>query len=120
MTVHIGRIYDDVAVGGRRVLIDRLWPRGVSKADAELDLWAKAVAPSDELRRWYHADRSRFEAFAERYRAELGSGAWQAPLAEVVALARDGDVILLTAAKDVPHSHAPILADTIRGALQAM
>lgn len=114
MTVHVRRIYDDVDVTGSRVLIDRLWPRGVSKADAALDLWAKDVAPSDDLRRWYHADRSRFDEFAERYHAELASAPLPGALAEVVALARRGDVVLLTAAKDVEHSHAPILADAIR------
>lgn len=114
MTIHVCRIYDDVVVGGRRVLIDRLWPRGVSKADAALDLWAKAVAPSDELRRWFHADRSRLAVFVDRYRVELDSEAWREPLLEVAALARRADVVLLTAAKDVDHSHAPVLAEVLR------
>jgi uncharacterized protein YeaO (DUF488 family) len=70
--VRVRRIYDPVtADDGRRVLVDRLWPRGVSKADAHLDEWCKEVAPSDDLRKWYGHDPGRFEEFRTRYLAEL-------------------------------------------------
>lgn len=110
--VVVRRIYDDDDDGGGyRVLVDRLWPRGVKKQDAALDEWAKDVAPSAELRRWYGHDPARFEAFAERYRAELG---WP-PAAEVVARLRDvadrQRVTLLTATRDVERSGAQVLYD---------
>lgn len=66
------------------------------------------------LRRWFHEDRARFDAFAERYRAELASPDWQEPLRKVVDLVERGDVVLLTAATDVRHSHAPVLAEVLQ------
>ena len=67
----IGRVYDPPDHQGERILVDRLWPRGLTKEAAELDQWCKAIAPSDELRRWYGHDPERFEEFAGRYRVEL-------------------------------------------------
>ena len=116
--VHVRRIYDEVDVGGARVLVDRLWPRGVSKDDADLTAWPKEVAPSDELRTWYGHDPDRFDEFVDRYRAELDDDAeHQGALDEVVALAKQGGVVLLTATKDVEHSHAPVLASVVRDRL---
>lgn len=117
--VHVRRIYEDVEVGGARVLVDRLWPRGVSKDDADLTAWPKQVAPSDDLRRWYDHDPDRHDEFADRYRAELDDDEHAEALAEIVTLARQGGVVLLTATKDVEHSHAPILASVVRNHVQA-
>lgn len=98
---------------GTRVLVDRLWPRGLAKADAQYDEWSKDVAPSSELRRWFGHDPERFDEFAERYRAELASS----PAAEAVehlrALAADGPLTLLTATRDLDVTHARVLAAVI-------
>jgi len=112
--VHVRRIHEDVDVGGARVLVDRLWPRGVSKVAADLTRWPKEVAPSDELRRWYDHDPDRFDEFADRYRGELEDDEHAEALDEVVALVRQGGAVLLTATKDVDHSHAVVLAEVVR------
>lgn len=111
--VRVKRIYEEVSPDdGVRVLVDRLWPRGVRKADARLDAWAKELAPSSDLRRWYRHDPARFDAFAERYREELaerdGLEAWRRRAAE-------GTLTLLTATKDVEHGHARVLAEVLGG-----
>jgi uncharacterized protein YeaO (DUF488 family) len=109
------RIYDAPDAGdGDRVLVDRLWPRGMRKADASIDVWCKDVAPSTVLRRWYGHDPARFDDFAARYRAEL-----EPPPAEAVAagLARRGrrsTVTLLTATRDLERSGAAVLRDHLR------
>ncbi len=96
---------------GARVLVDRVWPRGVSKDEAELDEWIKEIGPSTELRRWFGHDPSRFEEFADRYRAELkGSDA----LAELRARHREHPVVtLLYSAKDPRHNQAVVLRDLL-------
>jgi len=99
---------------GRRVLVDRLWPRGLSKSAAALDEWLKAVAPSDALRRWYGHEPEKFPAFRERYQQELGSGEQAAAFDHVRQLARGGTVTLLTATRDIEHSEAAVLADELR------
>jgi len=112
-TFHTGRVYDPPAPDdGFRVLVDRLWPRGLRKDAAAIDLWAKDATPSTELRRWYHADRdARREEFRERYLAELdASGA-------AVTLAREltdhDTVTLLTASADPSFSAVPVLLDAL-------
>lgn len=106
------RVYDDPdASDGRRVLVDRLWPRGMTKEAAAIDAWAKDAAPSDGLRKWYHAGEGTFEQFAERYRAELaalGDDAFE-------PFGSDGQVTLVYAAKDEQQNHAVVLADFLRG-----
>ncbi|GAA1354043.1 DUF488 domain-containing protein [Streptomyces beijiangensis] len=106
----VRRVYDSPGpADGTRVLVDRLWPRGVSKERAALDEWLKTVAPTNELRRWYHADRSRYAEFAERYTAELAGPEQGAALARLAELAGQGPVTLVTAVTDVPTSHVPTL-----------
>jgi uncharacterized protein YeaO (DUF488 family) len=106
----VKRAYDPPAAkDGNRVLVDRLWPRGVSKEHAELDAWAKDATPSAELREWYHADREQYDEFARRYEVELDGDAQQKALDEIRALAENSDVTLITAAKDIEHSHVPVL-----------
>ncbi|QGU03967.1 DUF488 domain-containing protein [Corynebacterium comes] len=101
----------DVAVQGRGVLVDRLWPRGVAKADLDCE-WLKDVAPSPELRMWFNHDPERWEEFRARYRAELNAGlkAGNADLATLTALA-DADVTLLFGAADREHNQAIVLAE---------
>lgn len=112
--VHVRRIYDTVDVGGARVLVDRVWPRGLSKESAGLTSWPKQVAPSSDLRKWFGHDPDRFDEFAERYRAELEDDDHREALDDVVTLTRKGGVVLLTATKDPDLSHAAVLADVVR------
>jgi uncharacterized protein YeaO (DUF488 family) len=97
---------------GTRVLVDRLWPRGLSKELARLDSWCRTVSPSSELRIWYGHDPARFEEFAERYRAELADPSRQAALDHLREF--DGTVTLLTATTQPDISHAAVLADLLR------
>ncbi len=117
VSVRVGRVYDLRAdTDGVRVLVDRLWPRGMTKARADLDEWCKQVAPSTELRRWYAHDPERFAEFRRRYRAELGAGAQGDALAHLRdLLASKHTITLLTAAKDPTISEAAVLAGVIEG-----
>lgn len=102
------RVYDEAAVSdGHRVLVDRLWPRGVSKERAELDEWAKDVAPSPALRAEWHHHRERFDEFAARYREELDANP---AVEQLLALGREHDrVTLLFGARDAQVNHAAVL-----------
>ena len=115
--VKLRRIYDDADPGDRgyRVLVDRLWPRGITKADAALDEWLKDVAPSTELRRWYSHDVQRFAEFALRYHVELQRPPASHALHRLRELARTAPITLLTATRDVEHSGAQVLQDRISG-----
>ncbi|WP_406216900.1 DUF488 domain-containing protein [Streptomyces decoyicus] len=99
---------------GARVLVDRLWPRGLSKADAQLTEWCKDVAPSTELRRWYRHEGERFEGFAERYREELSQGTARRALERLRELAEEGPLTLLTATKELSASHVAVLTEVLR------
>jgi uncharacterized protein YeaO (DUF488 family) len=99
---------------GRRVLVDRLWPRGVAKAAAHLDEWLKAIAPSDELRRWYGHDPAKFSEFRRRYTAELDDPDRARAFLHLREMATARTVTLLTATKDLEHSHALDLVDRLR------
>lgn len=113
--VRVRRIYDGPSPDdGARVLVDRLWPRGVSKEEAALDDWDKDVAPSDELRRWYGHDPAKYDEFAERYRAELAEPPRAAAVAELRERARAGRVTLLTATKELAIGHPGVLAAVLR------
>lgn len=110
MTVQVRRIYDEAEPSdGVRVLVDRLWPRGVSKARAHLDEWCKDVAPSNELREWYGHDPERYDEFARRYEQELKEPERAAAYAQLQELAH-GTLTLLTATKEVAISQAAVLA----------
>lgn len=113
--VRVLRVYDEVRPGrALRVLVDRVWPRGVRKDDLALDAWAKDVAPSTGLREWYAHDPDRFAEFRRRYRAELDAPSGRSALRELRALAGGRPLTLLTATKDVEHSHATVLAELLR------
>jgi len=108
--IRVKRIYDPHdATDGARVLVDRLWPRGVRKDEARLTLWLKDIAPSDDLRRWFGHDPSRFAEFARRYRAELAAN--KDAVGRMDDLVKAGRVTLLYAAHDTKHNEARVLAD---------
>ena len=107
------RIYDEASAGdGYRVLVDRLWPRGVSKEHARLSEWARELAPSPELRRWFGHEPSRFQEFRQRYRGELGGHA--AKLEELRARARREPVTILYGARDREHNDAVVLVELLQ------
>ncbi|WP_447036034.1 DUF488 domain-containing protein [Streptomyces sp. DSM 118878] len=115
LDIQVKRVYDAAEPDdGSRVLVDRLWPRGVSKDRAELQGWDKELAPSTELRHWYGHDPAKFDTFAERYRQELDDAGRAADLERLRGLARSGRLTLLTATKDLPHGHVRVLADVLR------
>ena len=112
MPVQLKRIYDEKSLSdGQRILVDRLWPRGMSKASAGVDRWTKEIAPSAELRNWFGHKPERWEEFQKRYRAELRQNP---ALEELRAMAQQGMVTLLYAAKDQTHNHALVLQDMLR------
>lgn len=112
--VRARRIYDPPAGDdGARVLVDRVWPRGMSRARAQIDDWFRDVAPSTELRRWYGHDQERFEEFRRRYRTELASGPAAAALRRVAERATHERLTLLTATKDLAGSHAAVLVELL-------
>ncbi|RNI23987.1 DUF488 domain-containing protein [Flexivirga caeni] len=113
--VRLARVYDPpTATDGTRVLVDRVWPRGLRKEQAHLDEWCKAVAPSTDLRRWYGHDPERFAEFSRRYRAELDQPESGAALAHLRELATHGTLTLLTATKSADISQAAVLVDLLR------
>lgn len=110
--IRVARVYDDVGPDeGQRVLVDRVWPRGVRKDDPRVGIWCKNVAPSKDLREWYQHDKERFDEFASRYKSELrDSGA----LDELRKLAKGGPVTLVTATRDLDISQAAVLAALLK------
>lgn len=113
--IAIKRAYEPAARGdGARILVDRLWPRGLRKVDAEFDEWRKDLSPSTELRKFYGHRPKRFAEFARRYRAELRSPAAADAVSEVIALNRRRAVTFLTASRDLDHSEAAVLAKHVR------
>lgn len=110
------RVYDPPEqADGTRVLVDRLWPRGLAKAKAAIDEWCKDIAPSTELRKWYGHDPARFEEFSRRYRAELTEPERTEALAHLRTLAKTRPLTLLTATREPEISEAAVLADVLRG-----
>jgi uncharacterized protein YeaO (DUF488 family) len=112
LRVNIKRAYEPAAPDdGVRILVDRLWPRGLSKARAGVDRWAKDIAPSTELRKWFGHDPERWPEFQRRYAEELRQHA--AELEELRAAARKGNVTLLFGARDEQHNDAVVLKDVL-------
>jgi uncharacterized protein YeaO (DUF488 family) len=113
--VQVRRVYDGRERGdGARVLVDRIWPRGMTKEKADLDEWCKQVAPSTELRKWYGHVPERFEEFARRYQDELTQPAQAEALTHLRRLAKARNLTLLTASKAVDISEAVVLAALLR------
>jgi uncharacterized protein YeaO (DUF488 family) len=109
--IRVRRVYEGPEPGdGSRILVDRLWPRGLRKDAAALDDWLRDAAPSSELRTWYRHDPAKFAEFRRRYTAELGMPSSRAALGRLRALAAAGPLTLLTATADAKRSHAAVLA----------
>ena len=117
MTVRIKRVYDPRSPhDGARVLVDRLWPRGLTKEEAALDTWMKDIAPSDALRKWYHAHPVQWPKFRERYLAELTNEAAHAALQQLYDMAeKRGGVTLLYASRSLEQNHALLLKQLLEG-----
>jgi uncharacterized protein YeaO (DUF488 family) len=110
--IRIKRIYETASdTDGNRILVDRLWPRGMSKEHARLDGWEKGVAPSDELRKWFQHKAERWAEFQERYRDELKEK--ESELDALAAIARSGTLTLLYGAADEEHNNAVVLREVL-------
>jgi len=108
MMIQCKRVYDEASPeDGTRVLVDRLWPRGVSKEEASLDDWIKDVAPSNDLRKWYDHDPNRWSEFCRRYHAELDEK--DEVVDDLREKAEEGTLTLVYAASDREHNHAVVL-----------
>jgi len=111
MDIDIARVYDPVPGGTYRILVDRIWPRGIKKTSTKVDAWVKDVAPSPELRKWYNHDPARSEEFARRYRAELEANPRVGELRDLIA--EHPNAVLVYAAKS-PVSNASVLRDYLK------
>lgn len=113
--IHTKRVYENPSKeDGFRVLVDRLWPRGLAKEKAHVDLWMKEIAPSDELRKWFHHEEHDWNEFAKRYKAELGGK--KELISELKKLGKEhGTVTLLFGSKDEKQNQAVILANLLKG-----
>lgn len=117
MTIYIQRIYEDKQQEGLRILVDRVWPRGIAKDDAHLDHWIKEVAPTSELRKWFNHDPKLYTAFKEKYKKELRENIDQKQAFEELqnkVSETDKDIILLFAAKDKKHNQAIVLQELLQ------
>lgn len=118
--IAIKRAYDPPGQSdGARVLVDRLWPRGLRKPDLRLSRWMQEVAPSDELRRFFGHDPARWREFRKRYLTELECAEMAQPVAELIKLARRGKLVLVYGAKDQLHNHAIVLKELLDKRLQS-
>jgi uncharacterized protein YeaO (DUF488 family) len=117
MPLGLKRVYEKASArDGFRVLVDRLWPRGVSKDAAQVDLWLKEVAPSDELRKWFHERPVQWPAFRQKYLEELSDGEAVNALEELHQLvAKKKSVMLLFGSKDIEHNNAVVLKELLEG-----
>ena len=112
--IRIKRIYEDPSDDdGYRILVDRIWPRGVSKEDAKLDSWKKELGPSNELRKWFGHDPEKFAEFEKKYIAELEGKIGD--FTEIRNLAKERTVTLLYGAKDTEHNQAVVLQNVLKG-----
>jgi|SRR5690554_106647 len=113
MDIRIKRIYDDPANSdGTRILVDRLWPRGVSKKDAQLDDWIKDIAPSSDLRKWFDHKEERFDEFSEKYKRELQDH--PDIIKDLLEKAKSKRLTLLYSAKDEKHNQAVVLKEFLK------
>lgn len=112
--IRIGRIYEKPGKGnGFRILVDRLWPRGVKKSEAKINLWLKDIAPSDSLRKWFSHDPEKWKEFQKRYRAELKGR--KELLRQIKRLEKENkNIMLIYSAKDKEHNNAVVLAEILK------
>lgn len=109
-TIHLARVYDDLSkVHGARLLVDRLWPRGVKKEELHLSEWMRDIAPSNELRQWFGHDPEKWQVFRQRYSDELKAN--PEAVERCLVWLHKGPVTLLYGAKDYEHNHALVLAE---------
>lgn len=117
MSVAVKRVYEPPAQkDGVRVLVDRLWPRGLRKQDAAIESWLRDLAPSNQLRKWFHAQPECWEDFRKKYLKELSATKAQAALNKLYDLERRGTLTLLYASKNEEHNNATVLRDLLEGA----
>ena len=110
----IKRAYEKKSASdGKRIYVDRLWPRGLTKEDVAIDEWLKELSPSDDLRKWFGHEPDKFEEFRRRYLRELTNPAKQAQLKRIASMAEDTNVTLIYSAKDTEHNNAVLLAELI-------
>ncbi|MCH3904945.1 MAG: DUF488 family protein [Lactobacillus sp.] len=113
-TIKVIRIYEHEQPAGYRILVDRIWPRGISKVKAQLDLWAKEIGPSTELRKWFNHDDAKFADFKQKYLAELAVNPAAADFVTRVQTAlQQGDVLFLYGAKNKEHNQAVVLKEFV-------
>lgn len=117
MTIKLKRAYDSAERSdGKRILVDRLWPRGVSKEKANLYKWMKELGPSHELRKWFGHDPDKFSEFRQKYRSELQTGEQKACYDELEEIYKKSDTItLIFAARNVEHNHVQVLKEMLEG-----
>ncbi|SDJ34554.1 DUF488 domain-containing protein [Salimicrobium halophilum] len=114
MSVVLKRIYEEKEpLGGYRVLVDRVWPRGISKEEAHLDEWAKTLAPSSSLRKWFNHEKEKFEEFSNSFKAELQEQESKDELQKLRQKSEKGRVVLLYGARDKEYNHAVVLKDLL-------
>ena len=114
MNIQLKRVYEEPGdTDGKRILIDRLWPRGVTKAKAQIDIWLKGIAPSTELRTWFGHDPSKWDDFKQRYKNELKNNS--ETVAKLLEQMAQGKVTLVYSAKDKEHNDAVVLAEYLGG-----
>ncbi|RSL33003.1 DUF488 family protein [Salibacterium salarium] len=120
MSIQIKRIYEEPSIhDGHRVLVDKVWPRGISKEKANLDEWAKEITPSPDLRKWFNHEKAKFAGFADEYQKELQSKKEsRQKLLELAKKAEEEKVTLLFAAKDEHNNHAVLLQQWIEEMLE--
>jgi len=118
--LRIKRVYDKPDAGdGRRIYVDRLWPRGLKKEDAAIDEWLKELSPSDALRKWFGHEPDRFEDFRKRYIEELSAHENLASLERLASMAKEADVTLLYSAKNTEYNNAVVLKEFIVNTVSA-
>ncbi|WP_125772245.1 DUF488 domain-containing protein [Companilactobacillus furfuricola] len=116
----VKRIYDKELPAGYRILIDRVWPRGMSKVRAQLDLWAKEIAPTPELRKWFSHDSEKFPKFKEKYLEEINTNDYTAEFVQTIKDAlKEQDVLLLYGSKEQKYNNANVLIDFLNEQIKA-
>ncbi|WP_173916677.1 DUF488 domain-containing protein [Halobacillus sp. Marseille-Q1614] len=115
MSIVLQRIYEkDEPISGNRILVDRVWPRGISKENAHLDQWMKDIAPSPSLRKWFNHDPDKFDEFKQAYKDEIQQNDEKLSLLKELKKKSDGErLILLYGAKDQQHNHAVVLKEML-------
>ena len=114
MNIQLKRAYEDVAEkDGKRVLVDKIWPRGKSKKELKIDEWLKEIAPTTDLRKWFDHDEEKFAEFKQRYKKELKSGKQKEAFEQLQEISQKGKITLIYGAKDTKHNQAVVLKELL-------